>query len=70
MNPEDRLEAPSLDSEEGGHSLAADDYAQPSIDELLALQHRKSLPDIPGLSYRCPPAPEDFAPTTTGRGGA
>lgn len=34
--------------------LLADQFTQPPDEELLVLQHRLSLPEIPGVSYRCP----------------
>lgn len=50
-----------VDGEEGDAEspVSSDDYAQPSDRELLALRTRLSAPEIAGVSYRCPPAPED-----------
>jgi hypothetical protein len=45
------------DDEPDQSALSADDYRQPSDDELAAVAHRQGLPPIEGVSYRCPPAP-------------
>lgn len=42
-------------------ALDADAYTQPSDSELLALRMRAAAPDVPGVSYRCPPASEEGA---------
>jgi hypothetical protein len=46
-----------FDDEPGAHPLSADEYVQPDATDLAQLRHRLHLPDLPGVSYRCPPAP-------------
>ena len=45
---------PTTADEPDYQPLEASEYTQPDDRELAALRHRASLPDIPGISYRCP----------------
>jgi hypothetical protein len=55
------MDDPSLDEHFGSEDDDEAIAAQPSDRELLAIRQRASLPDIPGVSYRCPPAPDSVA---------
>lgn len=55
MSTRDLPEDAGFEDEPESQPLDASAYAQPSDAELLAVQHRRTLPEVPGLSYRCPP---------------